>query len=177
MLWVGWFGFNAGSALCDGRLATCAFCRHPFRRRGRRPYLGRLGMIYRGKPSILGCCSGLVAGLACVTQAAGYVTLMPALLIGAAGGAVCYTACNAVKARFRYDDSLDVFGVHGVAGTLGAILTGYSPSAPPGPSRAGQLLGLLEGGSLLKGQFIAIAAGWGLAGRRYFRYPQGPPTP
>jgi Amt family ammonium transporter len=104
-----------------------------------------------------------VAGLACVTQAAGYVTLMPALVIGAAGGAACYTACNMVKAHFGYDDSLDVFGVHGIAGTLGAILTGIFAVRATGAIEGGQLLGLLEGGSVLKAQFIAVAAGWGLA--------------
>ncbi len=163
MLWVGWFGFNAGSALCAGRLATCAFAATHFAAAAGGLTWAGLEWIYRGKPSMLGCCSGLVAGLACVTQAAGYVTLMPALVIGAAGGAACYTACNMVKARFGYDDSLDVFGVHGVAGTLGAILTGIFAVRATGAIEGGQLLGLLEGGSVLKAQFIAVAAGWGLA--------------
>ncbi len=127
--------------------------------------------INRGKPSVLGCCSGLVAGLACVTQAAGYVTLMPALAIGAAGAAACYTACTLVKARFGYDDSLDVFGVHGVAGTLGAILTGVFAVRATGAVIGGQPLGLIEGGSLLKAQLLAVLAGWGLAIRRHVCYP------
>jgi Amt family ammonium transporter len=163
MLWVGWFGFNAGSALCAGQLATCAFAATHFAAAAGGLTWAALEWIYRGKPSVLGCCSGLVAGLACVTQAAGYVTLMPALVIGAAGGAACYTACTMVKARFGYDDSLDVFGVHGVAGTLGAILTGIFAVRATGAVEGGQLLGLLEGGSLLKAQFIAVAAGWSLA--------------
>ena len=163
MLWVGWFGFNAGSALCAGRLATCAFGATHFAAAAGGLTWAALEWIYRGKPSVLGCCSGLVAGLACVTQAAGYVTLMPALVIGAAGGAVCYTACNMVKARFGYDDSLDVFGVHGVAGTLGAILTGIFAVRATGACEGGQLLGLLEGGPVLKAQVIAVVAGWGLA--------------
>jgi len=112
---------------------------------------------------VLGCCSGLVAGLACVTQAAGYVTLMPALLIGAIGGAVCYSACNVVKARFGYDDSLDVFGVHGVAGTLGAILTGIFAVRATGAFADGQPLGLIENGPIFKAQIAAVVIGWGLA--------------
>jgi Amt family ammonium transporter len=104
-----------------------------------------------------------VAGLACITQAAGYVTLMPALIIGAAGAATCYTACTLVKSRFGYDDSLDVFGVHGIAGTLGAILTGVFATRATGACGDGKLLGLLEGGPLLKAQFIAVLVGWGLA--------------
>ncbi len=163
MLWVGWFGFNAGSAVCAGRLATCAFGATHFAAAAGGLTWAALEWIYRGKPSVLGCCSGLVAGLACVTQAAGYVTLMPALIIGASGGAACYTACNMVKARFGYDDSLDVFGVHGVAGTLGAILTGIFAVRVTGACEGGQLLGLLEGGPVLKAQIFAVIAGWGLA--------------
>jgi ammonium transporter, Amt family len=163
MLWVGWFGFNAGSALCAGRLATCAFAATHFAAAAGGLTWTALEWFYRGKPSILGCCSGLVAGLACVTQAAGYVTLMPALAIGATGGAVCYTACMKVKSRFGYDDSLDVFGVHGVAGTLGAILTGIFATRATGAVEGGRLLGLLEGGTLLKAQFIAVVVGWGMA--------------
>jgi ammonium transporter, Amt family len=163
MLWVGWFGFNAGSALCAGRLATCAFgATHFAAAAGGLTWAG-LEWFYRGKPSVLGCCSGLVAGLACVTQAAGYITLMPALAIGTIGGAACYTACNKFKARFGYDDSLDVFGVHGVAGTLGAILTGIFATRATGAVADGNLLGLLEGGTLLKAQLIAVVVGWGMA--------------
>jgi len=163
MLWVGWFGFNAGSALCAGRLATCAFAATHFAAAAGGLTWAGLEWIYRGKPSVLGCCSGLVAGLACVTQAAGYVTLMPALAIGAAGGAACCTACTLVKARWGYDDSLDVFGVHGVAGTLGAILTGVFATRATAAVAGGQPLGLIEGGTLLKGQLIAVLAGWGMA--------------
>jgi ammonium transporter, Amt family len=163
MLWVGWFGFNAGSALCAGRLASCAFAATHFAAAAGGLTWAAMEWMYRGKPSVLGCCSGLVAGLACVTQAAGYITLMPALAIGAIGGFVCYTACNTVKARFGYDDSLDVFGVHGVAGTLGAILTGIFATRATGAVAGGDLLGWIEGGTLLKGQIFAIAIGWGLA--------------
>jgi Amt family ammonium transporter len=114
-----------------------------------------LEWLIRGKPSVLGICSGLVAGLACITQASGYVTPMPAFLIGAIGGAVCYTMCTIVKVRAGYDDSLDVFGVHGIAGTLGALLTGVFATRATGAFTDGKLLGLWERGPLLKGQAIA----------------------
>ncbi|MGA2502121.1 MAG: ammonia channel protein, partial [Tepidisphaeraceae bacterium] len=164
MLWVGWFGFNAGSALSAGELAASAFAAtHLAAAAGGLTWAG-LDWILRGKPSVLGTCSGLVAGLACVTQAAGYVLPMPALLIGVIGASVCYTACTAVKARFRYDDSLDVFGVHGVAGTLGAFLTGIFATRATGAVEGQALLGVAEGGvSLIKGQLCAILAGWVLA--------------
>ena len=124
MLWVGWFGFNAGSALTAGRLATNAFAATHFAAAAGGMTWIILEWLIRGKPSVLGICSGLVAGLACITQASGYVTPMPAFLIGAVGGGVCYMMCTIVKVRLGYDDSLDVFGVHGIAGTLGDLLTG-----------------------------------------------------
>jgi Amt family ammonium transporter len=164
MLWVGWFGFNAGSALAANRLAVCAFAATHFAAAAGGITWAVLEWRFRGKPSVLGACSGLVAGLACITQAAGYVTLMPALLIGTIGAAVCYMACTRLKARFRYDDSLDVFGVHGVAGTLGAILTGVFATRATG-AVAGNTspLGWIEGGTLLKGQLFAAATAWTLA--------------
>jgi ammonium transporter, Amt family len=163
MLWVGWFGFNAGSALAANRLASCAFVATHFAAAAGGITWAALEWMYRGKPSLLGVCSGLVAGLACITQASGYVTLMPALLIGLIGATVCYTACTAVKARFRYDDSLDVFGVHGVAGTLGAILTGIFATRATGACEGGKLLGLWEGGTLLPAQIVGVLVAWGLA--------------
>jgi ammonium transporter, Amt family len=163
MLWVGWFGFNAGSALCAGRLAACAFAATHFAAASGGLTWAALDWYFRGKPSLLGACSGLVAGLACVTQAAGYVTLMPALLIGVIGAACCYTMCTTVKSFFRYDDSLDVFGVHGVAGTLGAVLSGLFATRATGALTSGEKLGLLEGGTLLKGQLIAAVTAWLLA--------------
>jgi ammonium transporter, Amt family len=163
MLWVGWFGFNAGSALAANRLASCAFAATHFAAASAGLTWAALEWWKRGRPSVLGVCSGVVAGLACVTQAAGYVTPMPALLIGVLGAVACYTACTVVKARFRYDDSLDVFGVHGVAGTLGALLTGIFATRATGACGDGKLLGLWEGGSLLKAQVFAIIVAWGLA--------------
>jgi ammonium transporter, Amt family len=167
MLWVGWFGFNAGSALTAGRLATCAFAATHFAAAAGGLTWAALEWKFRGKPSLLGICSGLVAGLATITQAAGYVTLMPALLIGVLGSAACYTACTRVKTYFRYDDSLDVFGVHGIAGTMGAIVTGIFATRATGavtdPELCAKPLGLLENGSLLKGQLVAVLVAWGLA--------------
>lgn len=163
MLWVGWFGFNAGSALCAGRLATCAFTATHFAAAAGGLTWALLEWKLRGKPSILGTCSGLVAGLACVTQAAGYITPMPALLFGVIGATVCYFACTRLKVRLGYDDSLDVFGVHGVAGTLGALLTGVFATRVTGACGDGQLLGLLEGGHLFKAQAIAAGVAWGMA--------------
>ncbi len=170
MLWVGWFGFNAGSALSAGGLATCAFAATHFAAAAGGITWAALEWSLRGKPSILGACSGLVAGLATITQAAGYVTLGPALLIGAIGAAVCYMMCTAVKVYFGYDDSLDVFGVHGIAGTLGAILTGIFATRAtgaffndPNPALHDLKLGLLEGGSVWKGQLLAAGMAWVLA--------------
>ncbi len=166
MLWVGWFGFNAGSALSAGGLATCAFAATHFAAASGGLTWAALEWYLRGKPSVLGVCSGLVAGLATITQAAGFVALGPALLIGVIGATACYTACTAVKVRFGYDDSLDVFGVHGVAGTLGALLTGVFATRATG-AFAGDLgslkLGLLEGGSIWKGQLLAVGLAWCLA--------------
>jgi Amt family ammonium transporter len=124
LLWVGWFGFNAGSALGASGLATSAFVATHFGAAA-----GALGWIAaewmkHGKPSVLGGISGSVAGLVAITPASGFVQPMPAFIIGAAAGIVCYLMCAVVKNKFGYDDSLDAFGVHGVGGTLGAILTG-----------------------------------------------------
>jgi Amt family ammonium transporter len=164
MLWVGWFGFNAGSALSASQLATCAFAATHVAAASGGLVWSALEWKFRGKPSVLGACSGLVAGLATITQAAGYVTLMPALAIGAIGAAVCYTMCTAVKAHFGYDDSLDVFGVHGIAGTLGALLTGVFATRATGAVTGNEkLLGLVEGGTLFKGQVVCALVGWGMA--------------
>jgi ammonium transporter, Amt family len=124
LLWVGWFGFNAGSALGAGGLATSAFVATHFGAAA-----GALGWlaaewIKHGKPSVLGGISGAVAGLVAITPGSGFVKPMPALIIGFAAGLVCYLMCAVVKNKFGYDDSLDAFGVHGVGGTLGAVLTG-----------------------------------------------------
>jgi Amt family ammonium transporter len=124
LLWVGWFGFNAGSALAASGLATSAFVATHFGAAA-----ATLGWLFAewfkmGKPSILGGISGCVAGLVAITPASGFVKPFPALLIGFAAGVVCFYMVTAVKSKFGYDDSLDAFGVHGAGGTLGALLTG-----------------------------------------------------
>jgi ammonium transporter, Amt family len=163
MLWVGWFGFNAGSALNAGTLATCAFAATHFAAAAGGITWSVLEWKFRGKPSTLGAASGLVAGLACVTQAAGYITLMPALAFGVIGATVCYFACTKLKAHFGYDDSLDVFGVHGVAGTLGAVLTGIFATRATNAMGDGKLLGLLEGGPILGAQIVTALVAWAMA--------------
>ncbi len=146
LLWVGWFGFNAGSALAANALAANAFvATHLAAAAGCCAWAG-MEWMQRGKPSILGACSGLVAGLVCITPACGFVTPISGILLGLAAGVVCYTACN-VKTKFGYDDSLDAFGVHGVGGFLGALLTGLfaTRTVIPGTSTA---QGLLEGNAM-----------------------------
>jgi Amt family ammonium transporter len=139
MLWVGWFGFNAGSALGANSLASSAFmATHTA------ASMAALGWmiaewIKAGKPTMLGAASGAVAGLVAITPAAGFVTPMAAIVIGLAAGVVCYTACM-LKSSFGYDDSLDVVGVHGVGGILGAILTGVFASKAVNSAGADGLL-------------------------------------
>jgi len=107
-----------------------------------------------------GLLTGAVAGLATITPAAGFVNPMPALVMGAAAGVVCAFACSKVKAAFRYDDALDAFGVHGVGGTLGALLTGVFATRACWDIAGGEPLGLVEGGTVLKGQAVAVLVTW-----------------
>jgi ammonium transporter, Amt family len=166
MLWVGWFGFNAGSAGCAGQLASGAFMVTHFCAAAAGLTWAGLEWLFRGKPSVLGACSGVVAGLVCITPASGFVTAMPALVMGVAVSCVCYTACTLVKSKFGYDDSLDAFGVHGVGGTLGAILTGVFATRVAGGvsgDHSKDLLGLIEHGWVIKGQIAAVIITWALA--------------
>ena len=157
LLWVGWFGFNAGSALNAGGLAASAFTATHFAAAAAALSWAGAEWITRGKPTVLGTCSGAVAGLVCITPASGYVQPMPAIIMGLAAGVVCCYACLSLKTRLGYDDSLDAFGVHGVGGTLGAILTGvFATQAVYGDKP----LGLLEHGELLKAQLGASAVTW-----------------
>jgi Amt family ammonium transporter len=123
MLWVGWFGFNAGSALSSGALATSAFVVTHVATAAATLAWMLTEWLSRGKPTVLGAASGAVAGLVAITPASGYVGPLSAIVIGAVGGVLCYNACN-LKSRLGYDDSLDVVGVHGVGGTWGALATG-----------------------------------------------------
>lgn len=128
LLWVGWFGFNAGSAVAaDGRAGLAMAVTHIAASAAAVTWM--LGeWIVRGRPSLLGLCSGLVAGLVAITPAAGYVTLRSALLIGAIAGLACYWGATGLKRLLNADDSLDVFGVHGVGGIVGSLLTGVLAS-------------------------------------------------
>jgi Amt family ammonium transporter len=126
LLWVGWFGFNAGSALAADGLATSAFVATHVATAA--AALAWLAMDWlRGKPTMLGAASGAVAGLVAITPASGFVSPMSALIIGAVGGLLCSIACS-LKPKFGYDDSLDVVGVHGVGGSWGALATGLFAS-------------------------------------------------
>jgi Amt family ammonium transporter len=169
MLWVGWFGFNAGSALSAGSLATSAFVATHFAAAA--AALGWLAAewIVSGHPSALGGISGAVAGLVAITPAAGFVGPMSALLIGFIAGPFCFFMVAKVKARFGYDDSLDAFGVHGAGGTLGAILTGVFASCYINPvfkDANGNLTGsgLFDGNAhQLVNQFTGVVIAWALA--------------
>ena len=128
LLWVGWFGFNAGSAVAaDGRAGLAMAVTHIAASAGAMTWM--LGeWIVRGRPSLLGLCSGLVAGLVAITPAAGFVTPLSALLIGAVAGVACYWGATGLKRLLNADDSLDVFGVHGIGGIVGALMTGLLAS-------------------------------------------------
>ena len=152
MLWVGWFGFNAGSALASNGLATSAFTATHFA--AATATLGWMAAewLRNGKPTVLGMISGAVCGLVGITPAAGFVTPMSALFIGFVAGLVCFFMVTVVKERFGYDDSLDVFGVHGAGGTVGALLTGIFATRAINPIFKGTdgsylPVGLLDGNS------------------------------
>ena len=169
LLWVGWFGFNAGSALAAGSLATSAFVATHFAAAAAAIGWSAAEWIRNGKPSALGAISGAVAGLVAITPAAGFVAPMPAIFIGLVAGAFCFWMVAKVKARFGYDDSLDAFGVHGAGGTLGALLTGVFAVSGVNPifkDTSGNPLpsGFLEGnhGQLLN-QLIGVIIAWVLA--------------
>jgi Amt family ammonium transporter len=164
LLWVGWFGFNAGSALAASGLATSAFVATHFAAAA--ATLGWLlaEWIKSGKPSVLGGISGAVAGLVAITPASGFVKPMPALVIGFAAGLLCYFMVTYVKHKFGYDDALDAFGVHGAGGTLGAILTGIFATKEVNDAWQGKGLGAVDGnwGQVLN-QFGGVAIAWLLA--------------
>ncbi len=165
LLWVGWFGFNAGSALGASSLATSAFVATHFAAAA--AALGWLAAewIRNGKPSALGGISGAVAGLVGITPAAGFVTPMSALWIGLITGVFCFFMVVVVKNLFGYDDSLDAFGVHGAGGTIGAMLTGLFANSAINPLLgAGEPTGFFEGNHhQVINQFIGVAIAWGLS--------------
>jgi Amt family ammonium transporter len=160
LLWFGWFGFNAGSALAADGLATSAFTAT-----NTGAAAAALGWMFtewimRGKPTVLGMASGAVAGLVAITPASGFVSPMSSIIIGAVAGFLCYNACN-LKARLGYDDSLDVVGVHGVGGTWGALATGlFASKAVNSAGSDGLFFG--NPGQLWT-QVIAVLVTWALA--------------
>ena len=129
LLWVGWFGFNAGSALGAGALATSAFAATHFSAAAAALSWAATEWFHKGRPSVLGAASGMVAGLATITPASGFVSVPAAFCIGLAAGVVCYLAVTKLKARFGYDDSLDVFGVHAMGSITGMLMLGFLASA------------------------------------------------
>ncbi len=165
LLWVGWFGFNAGSALGAGTLATSAFVATHFGAAAAALSWSAAEWIRQGKASALGAISGAVAGLVAITPAAGFVTPMSALWIGAIAGVFCYFMVVKVKAMFGYDDSLDAFGVHGAGGTLGALMTGIFATKGINPIFGlDKPTGLLEGNPhQLLNQFIGVSIAWSLS--------------
>ena len=170
LLWVGWFGFNAGSALSSGSLATSAFVATHFAAAAAAVSWTLAEWLHNGKPTALGSISGAVAGLVCITPASGFVQPISALLIGFIAGVFCFQMVTRVKNWFHYDDSLDSFGVHGAGGTLGALLTGIFASAVINPvfgkDAQGHPLatGALDGNlHQLLNQLIGVAIAWTLS--------------
>ncbi|HYL45959.1 MAG TPA: ammonium transporter [Candidatus Limnocylindrales bacterium] len=169
LLWVGWFGFNAGSALASGGLATSAFVATHFGAAAATVGWAGAEWIRNGRPSALGAISGAVAGLVAITPAAGFVGPRAALAIGLIAGVFCFWMVTKFKARFGYDDSLDAFGVHGAGGTIGALLTGVFATSFVNPifkDASGKVLpsGLLEGNAhQLLNQLVGVVIAWVLA--------------
>jgi ammonium transporter, Amt family len=169
LLWVGWFGFNAGSALSAGSLASSAFVATHFGAAAATVSWSVAEWLHNGKPSTLGAVSGAVAGLVAITPAAGFVSPMSALIIGLVAGAFCFYMVAKVKAKFGYDDSLDAFGVHGAGGTIGALLTGVFAVKAVNPlfhdaQGNATALGLVDGnGHQLLNQFVGVLIAWVLA--------------
>ena len=175
LLWVGWFGFNGGSALGAGSRAVFAIvATHLAAAVGALTWMA-IEWWTRGKPSVLGMISGAVAGLGTITPASGFILPWHALIVGLLAGSICYWACTWLKQKLNYDDSLDVFGIHGVGGALGTLLCGVFAvaalsDAPGTPGTAG----LLEGNSgqvLIQLYGIAVTAV--VVGRRDLHHPQG----
>jgi Amt family ammonium transporter len=171
LLWVGWFGFNAGSAVAAGGLASSAFAATHFAAAAAGLSWAGAEWIMKGKPSALGTVSGMVAGLVVVTPASGFVTTTSALIMGFLGGVICFLAATKLKSALGYDDSLDAFGVHGVGGTLGALLTGIFASKDVNSLIGGTFkpdgtnaVDLSGGMGQFMNQLKAVAITWVIAG-------------
>ena len=161
LLWFGWFGFNAGSALGANALAANAFVTTQAAAAAATVSWLLLEWVRSGKPTVLGAASGCIAGLVAITPAAGFVEPMPAIIIGLVGGAVCYFAVAVLKKKMGYDDSLDAFGVHGIGGTWGSIATGLWATTAVNPDGAN---GLFYGEThLFIAQLISVVVAYALA--------------
>lgn len=157
MLWFGWFGFNAGSELMVDGVTSSAFAVTHFSAAAGAVAWAVIEWLRTGRPTVLGASSGAVAGLVCITPAAGHVGPMASLIMGLAGGVACYLACSSLKSAGRYDDSLDAFGVHGVGGTVGALLTGVFATRAIWDISEGKMLGMIEGNyQTIIGQAVAV---------------------
>src|SRR6516225_199450 len=165
LLWVGWFGFNAGSALSAGGLATSAFVATHFGAATAAVGWSAAEWLKNGKASALGAISGAVAGLVAITPAAAFVRPMPAMVIGLVAGVGCYLMVTKVKALFGYDDALDAFGVHGAGGTIGALLTGVFAQSVVNPIFGdGKPVGGRDGHwGQVGNQLVGVLLSWGLA--------------
>ncbi len=165
LLWVGWFGFNAGSALGAGALATSAFVATHFATAAAAIGWTIFEWLHNGKPTALGAISGAVAGLVAITPASGYVQPFPAIAIGLCAGFFCSFMVFIVKSKFGYDDSLDAFGVHGAGGTLGALLTGIFATKAINPAFGpGVPTGWLDGNWMqLLHQAAGVAISWAIS--------------
>jgi len=162
MLWVGWYGFNAGSAVAADGIAAGAFMATTLATAVASVVWPAIEWLTRGKPTVLGFCSGAVAGLVVITPASGFVTANGAVIVGVLAGAVPYLACTKLKGALGYDDALDTFGVHGVGGTLGALVTGFLATAEANPNLNTNLAGIV-GRTLWIEQLKAIGLTLGLA--------------
>jgi Amt family ammonium transporter len=162
MLWVGWYGFNAGSAVAADGIAANAFTATTLATAVASVVWPLLEWLNRGKPTVLGFCSGAVAGLVVITPGAGFVSPSGAMIIGVLAGLVPYLACTKLKAIFKYDDALDTFGVHGVGGTMGALLTGIF-ATPTANSNLNTNLASIVGKTLWIEQLKAIGITMALA--------------
>ncbi|MBP2645082.1 MAG: nrgA [Firmicutes bacterium] len=161
LLWFGWFGFNAGSALGANGLAANAFVTTNTAAAAATLSWVVTEWLHHGKPTVLGAASGAVAGLVAITPAAGFVAPLPSVIIGLLGGIICYFAVSFVKAKVGYDDALDAFGVHGVGGTWGALATGLFASKE---INSAGFDGLFFGNPQQLGiQFIGVIASWAVA--------------
>ncbi len=165
LLWVGWFGFNAGSALAAGSLASSAFVATHFGAAAAALSWSAAEWVKNGRASALGAISGAVAGLVAITPAAGFVGPMPALIIGAVAGVACFLMVTKVKAAFGYDDALDAFGVHGAGGTIGALLTGVFAQQVINPIfGVGKSVGGLDGHwGQVGNQLVGVGVAWAFA--------------